>query len=188
MANTPSTRVSYSTLEVSESRSARTEPSFLLHWIEFTYALPSSSQDEDESMNSKIIGSPDSAYANEEVGVIFRYRGGDLYLNDDNEPEAGKLKAEYARSFVSSLSLDLNEPLEDLGVEDDDAVLIDDGNGRFEELRYRWARLHFSGDGQTPTTSVPAGSGGRRLRGYSSSTVQQQLTFDEIGVGDGVKC
>nr|GMC79974.1 trimethylamine methyltransferase [Ipomoea batatas] len=36
--------VSYSTLEVSESRSARTEPSFLLHWIEFTYALPSSSQ------------------------------------------------------------------------------------------------------------------------------------------------
>nr|GMC89444.1 catechol oxidase [Ipomoea batatas] len=117
-----------------------------------------------------------------------KYRGGDLYLNDDNEPEAGKLKAEYARSFVSSLSLDLNEPLEDLGVEDDDAVLIDDGNGRFEELRCRWARLHFSGDGQTPTTSVPAGSGGRRLRGYSSSTVQQQLTFDEIGVGDGVKC
>ena len=44
MANTPSTRVADSTLEVSDSRYARTEPSFLLHWIEFTYAFPSSSQ------------------------------------------------------------------------------------------------------------------------------------------------
>jgi hypothetical protein len=42
MANTPETRVADSTLEVSDSRSARTEPSFLLHWIEFTYAFPSS--------------------------------------------------------------------------------------------------------------------------------------------------
>ncbi|KAF9660782.1 hypothetical protein SADUNF_SadunfMtG0010600 (mitochondrion) [Salix dunnii] len=42
MANTPSTRVADSTLEVSDSRYARTEPSFLLHWIEFTYAFPSS--------------------------------------------------------------------------------------------------------------------------------------------------
>ncbi|KAB5511260.1 hypothetical protein DKX38_030055 (mitochondrion) [Salix brachista] len=34
--------VADSTLEVSDSRYARTEPSFLLHWIEFTYAFPSS--------------------------------------------------------------------------------------------------------------------------------------------------
>ncbi|XP_031120271.1 polyphenol oxidase II, chloroplastic-like [Ipomoea triloba] len=60
-----------------------------------------------------------------------------VYLNDEDEPEAGKLKAKYARSFASlphkrkgskkikaSLSLCLNEPLEDLGAEDDDAVLV----------------------------------------------------------------
>nr|GMD93508.1 hypothetical protein Iba_chr14fCG8120 [Ipomoea batatas] len=58
MANTPSTRVSYSTLEVSESRSARTEPSFLLHCIEFTYAFPSSSQASlyKSSLSESLIG------------------------------------------------------------------------------------------------------------------------------------
>nr|GME21028.1 catechol oxidase [Ipomoea batatas] len=69
--------------------------------------------------------------------AMDEYAKFDVYLNDEDEPGAGKLKAEYAGSFASlphkrkgskkiraSLSLGLNEPLEDLGAEDDDAVLV----------------------------------------------------------------
>ncbi|VFQ84173.1 unnamed protein product [Cuscuta campestris] len=69
--------------------------------------------------------------------AIDEYAKFDVYLNDEDEPEAGKEKAEYAGSFahlphkhkgskkiVTSLSLGLNEPLEDLGAEDDDDVLV----------------------------------------------------------------
>nr|GLL34629.1 Polyphenol oxidase II, chloroplastic [Ipomoea trifida] len=69
--------------------------------------------------------------------AIDQYAKFDVYLNDEDEPEAGKEKAEYAGSFAhlphkhtgskkirTSLSLGLNEPLEDLGAEDDDAVLV----------------------------------------------------------------
>nr|GMD36690.1 polyphenol oxidase I, chloroplastic-like [Ipomoea batatas] len=68
---------------------------------------------------------------------VVQYAKFDVYLNDEDEPEAGKEKAEYAGSFAhlphkhtgskkirTSLSLGLNEPLEDLGAEDDDAVLV----------------------------------------------------------------
>ncbi|CAH9096106.1 unnamed protein product [Cuscuta europaea] len=68
---------------------------------------------------------------------IDEYAKFDVYLNDEDEPEGGKEAAEYAGSFAhlphkhkgskkikTSLSLGLNEPLEDLGAEDDDTILV----------------------------------------------------------------
>lgn len=68
---------------------------------------------------------------------IDKYAKFDVYLNDSDDPSGGKDKAEYAGSFAhlphkhkgmkkirTTLSLGLNEPLEDLGAEDDDTILV----------------------------------------------------------------
>lgn len=69
--------------------------------------------------------------------AIDKYAKFDVYLNDDDDPSGGKDKAEYAGSFAhlphkhkgmkkirTTLSLGLNEALEDLGVEGDDSILV----------------------------------------------------------------
>ncbi|XP_019159371.1 PREDICTED: polyphenol oxidase I, chloroplastic-like [Ipomoea nil] len=66
-----------------------------------------------------------------------QYTKFDVYLNDEDEPDGGYDKAEFAGSFAhlphrqknvekirTSLSLGLNEAMEDLGAEDDDTVLV----------------------------------------------------------------
>ncbi|XP_019174144.1 PREDICTED: polyphenol oxidase I, chloroplastic-like [Ipomoea nil] len=69
--------------------------------------------------------------------AMDQYARFDVYLNDSDQPDGGKDKAQYAGGFAhlphkqesssttkTSVRLGLNEPLEDLGAEDDDTVLV----------------------------------------------------------------
>nr|GLL47815.1 polyphenol oxidase I, chloroplastic-like [Ipomoea trifida] len=66
-----------------------------------------------------------------------QYSTFDVYLNDSDQPDGGKDKAQYAGGFAhlphkqessstmkTSLTLGLNDLLEDLGAEDDDTILV----------------------------------------------------------------